>query len=68
MKIDALRNITSIGQFTRRASGESIGMPERMSQRQAEWEFYVSKLHGRDLTATDEDLETVKKLVNRLGG
>ena len=66
MKIDALRKITSISQFYWRARGESIGFPSDMTPRQAEWEFYVSKLHGQDLAATDEDLEVLKNLVNKL--
>lgn len=41
--------------------------PEMESNRQQEWEYYVTKLHGADLAATDEDLETIKNLVNKLG-
>ena len=67
MKFDALRKLVSPSQFLWRAQGESVGFPERMSLRQGEWEYYVSKLHGRDLAASNEDLEILKKLVNKLG-
>ena len=41
--------------------------PEIESNRQQEWEFWVTKLHGADLTASDEDLQVIKNLVNKLG-
>lgn len=41
--------------------------PEIESNRQQEWEFWVTKLHGADLTASDEDLQIIKNLVNKLG-
>ena len=61
-----LQKITSLSQFCWRGRNNEIKLPYDMTQRQAEWEFYVSKLHGRDLAATNEDLEVLKNLVNKL--
>lgn len=46
---------------------ESLHFEQMESIRQQEWEFFVSKLHGADLVASDEDLQTIKNLVNKLG-
>ena len=48
-------------------SVHALGFPEMKSNRQREWEYYVTKLHGLDLAASDEDLQTLKNLVNKLG-
>lgn len=48
-------------------SVHALGFPEMKSNRQREWEYYVTKLHGADLAATSEDLEVIKNLVNKLG-
>ena len=44
-----------------------VWFPEIEPDRQQEWEFWVTKLHGADLTASDEDLQVIKNLVNKLG-
>lgn len=49
------------------SSVHALGFPEMKSIRQQEWEYYVTKLHGLDLAASDEDLQTLKNLVNKLG-
>lgn len=38
----------------------------RVSYGEAEWEFWVSKLHGNYLGSTPEDLQTIKNIANRL--
>lgn len=48
-------------------SVHALGFPEMKSNRQREWEYYAIKLHGLDLAASDEDLQTLKNLVNKLG-
>lgn len=48
-------------------SVHALGFPEMKSNRQREWEYYAIKLHGLDLAATSEDLQTLKNLVNKLG-
>lgn len=48
-------------------SVHALGFPEMKSNRQREWEYYAIKLHGADLAASDEDLQTLKNLVNKLG-
>ena len=45
----------------------SLYFPRMKTPHQQEWEYYVTKLHGADLAATDEDLEALKNLVNKLG-
>lgn len=45
----------------------TLSFPEMKANRQREWEFWVTKLHGADLAASDEDLQTIKNLVNKLG-
>lgn len=49
------------------SSVHALGFPEMKSNRQREWEYYAIKLHGADLAASDEDLQTLKNLVNKLG-
>lgn len=39
--------------------------PETYSE--AEWDMYVSRLFGKDLRATAEDLEVLKTLCKKLG-
>ena len=39
--------------------------PETYSE--AEWDMYVSRLFGKDLRATAEDLEVLKNLCKKLG-
>lgn len=34
---------------------------------EAEWDMYVSRLFGKDLRATVEDLEVLKNLCKKLG-
>lgn len=46
---------------------QELFFPKLEANRQREWEYYVTKLHGADLAATNEDLEIIKNLVNKLG-
>lgn len=45
----------------------TLYFPDFLTPGQREWEYYVTKLHGADLAASKEDLETLKNLVNKLG-
>lgn len=56
-------NIASWTDFTPR----ELTFPEKLTNRQRQWEFYVTKLHGADLIASDEDMQVLKDLVNKLG-
>lgn len=55
--------MNSIGNF----HPHSLYFPAMQSYSQQEWEYYVTKLHGADLAASSEDLQTLKNLVNKLG-
>lgn len=67
MSVDLVFNdipkLSSMGSFHPR----SLYFPPIQSYSQQEWEYYVTKLHGADLAASDEDLQTLKNLVNKLG-
>lgn len=46
---------------------KTLYFPDFLTPGQREWEYYVTKLHGADLAASKEDLETLKNLVSKLG-
>lgn len=46
---------------------DHLKFPTFQSEFEREWEFWVTKLHGASLSATREDLEVIKNLVNKVG-
>ena len=40
--------------------------PKRMTNGELEWEYWVTRLHYGFARATKEDLETIKKIVDKL--
>lgn len=67
MDLRELARITGISRFiSKMGVDNSIELRPNMSYSEGEWEFYVSKLHGKYLGATKEDLETLKKLAEKL--
>lgn len=61
---------TNIQQFAWDASFHNatvaIPNPDAVSVGELEWEYWVSKLHFGYSRATAEDLETIKKITERL--
>ena len=43
-----------------------LKVPKNMNPAELEWEYYVSKLHWNYSRASEKDLETLKKLAERL--
>ena len=67
MDLRELSRITGISAFTDRIGADQcIELQKPASYFEGEWEFYVSKLHGKHLEATKEDLDTLKKLAEKL--
>lgn len=71
------RTLTSISSFMNEVNykdgSKSVEIPHattdynKVSYGEAEWEFWVSKLHWNYLRVTSEDLETIKAIANRIG-
>ena len=67
MDLRELSRITGISDFIwSMRIDHFLELPKEQSYSEGEWEFYVSKLHGKSLRATKEDLDTLKKLAEKL--
>ena len=58
--------ITSVSAYWWKRRVESEKHSPR-TYNEAEWDMYVSRLFGKDLRATAEDLEVLKNLCKKLG-
>lgn len=68
MTFQDLNRITSVSSFLSKINfgDDYIEFPAKLRYSEGEWEYYISKLHGKYLSSSKEDLETIKKLVEKL--
>lgn len=62
------RNYNSMSSYVRDIHDHqgSLAVPRNLNTGEMEWEYYVSKLHWNYVRSTPEDLETIKKIANRI--